>query len=191
MKLRLVFAFVFVLGLFAGAGAEQVPFGIVYGPKAAFNIAAPEGWVIDNSAGAQQGLPCVLYRKGEPWESGDPVMYAKIASTSVVDAEAFAKAAVEDAKKKRGEYKTKRVESGKTKDGHAGSSTNIRLTRSIRGANESPTYSCRKRLPTSFTPRTTKQPSANIRPRWRSCCPPSNIWNRSRDASQARSILKV
>ena len=39
---------------------EKYPGGIVYGPKAAFNIAAPEGWVLDNESGAQQGLPCVL-----------------------------------------------------------------------------------------------------------------------------------
>ena len=31
--------------------------GIVYGPKAAFNIAAPEGWVLDNESGVEQGLP--------------------------------------------------------------------------------------------------------------------------------------
>ncbi len=108
-----------IAALAAGSRADRVPFGIVYGPKAAFNIAAPDGWVIDNGVAVDQGLPCVLYRKGESWETGDPVMYTKIASTSVEDAEAFAKAAIEDAKKRRGEYKTKRIESGKTKDGHA------------------------------------------------------------------------
>jgi hypothetical protein len=101
------------------SAADLSPFGIIYGPKAGFNIAAPEGWVIDNKAGAEQGLPCVLYRKGDTWENADPLMYAKIASTSVEDAEAFAKTAIEEMKKQRGEYKTKRVESGKTKDGHA------------------------------------------------------------------------
>jgi hypothetical protein len=99
--------------------ADLSPFGIVYGPKAGFNIAAPEGWVIDNSSGVEQGLPCVLYRKGDTWENADPLMYAKIASTSSEDAEAFAKTAIEEMKNQRGEYKTKRVESGKTKDGHA------------------------------------------------------------------------
>jgi len=97
--------------------ADQVPFAIVYGPKAAFNVAAPDGWVIDNNAA--QGLPCVLYRKGESWESGDPVMYAKIAGTSIEDAEAFVKDAIDDMKKRRGEVKVKRVETGKTKDGRA------------------------------------------------------------------------
>ena len=28
--------------------------GIVHGPKAAFNISAPEGWVLDNESGVSQ-----------------------------------------------------------------------------------------------------------------------------------------
>src|SRR5438876_11797519 len=35
--------------------------GIVYGPKAALNITAPVGWVLDNGLGVEQGRPCVLY----------------------------------------------------------------------------------------------------------------------------------
>ncbi|MEP6778084.1 MAG: hypothetical protein ABI944_06485 [Chthoniobacterales bacterium] len=101
------------------AFADQSPFGIVHGPKAAFNIAAPEGWVIDNTAGADDGLPCVLYRKGDTWKNADPLMYAKIASTSYEDAEAFAKKAIGEMKKERGDYETKRVESGKTKTGQS------------------------------------------------------------------------
>lgn len=116
MSTRFFFA-VALLTLARFSVADQVPFGIVYGPKAAFNIAAPQGWVIDNGAGAQQGLPCVLYRKGESWDTGDPVMYAKIAGTSVEDAETFVKDAIDDMKKHRGEVKVKRVETGKTKDG--------------------------------------------------------------------------
>ncbi len=108
-----------VSGLSFAALAEQVPFAIVYGPKGAFNIAAPEGWVIDNTAGEKNGIPCVLYRKGDSWENADPLMYTKIASTSIEDAEAFAKKAIEEMKQERGEYKTERVESGKTKDGRA------------------------------------------------------------------------
>ena len=117
MKTRLLSALLFLASIGASS-ADQVPFAIVHGPKAAFNIAAPEGWVIDNSAGASDGLPCVLYRKGDNWESADPLMYAKIASTSVEDAESFVKTAIAEMTKERGEYKTKRVESGKTKDGH-------------------------------------------------------------------------
>ena len=55
--------------------------GIVYGPKAAFNISAPQGWVLDNEAGAGQSLPCVLYPKGSTWADAKTIMYAKIAST--------------------------------------------------------------------------------------------------------------
>ena len=48
-------------------GQEKYPSGIVHGPKAGFNISAPEGWVIDNEAGVNQGMPCVLYPKGSSW----------------------------------------------------------------------------------------------------------------------------
>jgi hypothetical protein len=119
MKFRSLIIAALVSGASFDASAEQVPFAIVYGPKAAFNIAAPDGWVIDNTAGAENGLPCVLYRKGDTWENADPLMYAKIASTSIEDAESFAKKAIEEMKKERGECETKRIESGKTKDGHA------------------------------------------------------------------------
>jgi len=91
--------------------------GIVYGPKGAFNIGAPKGWVLDPSAGAKQGLPCVLYPKGATWDTADPLMYAKIASTDYEDYEKFAAEAVADMKEKRPGIKPKRVEAGKTKGG--------------------------------------------------------------------------
>ncbi|HKG98920.1 MAG TPA: hypothetical protein VKA97_13950, partial [Pyrinomonadaceae bacterium] len=53
------------------------------------------------------------------WDNADSLMYAKIASTSVENAESFAKTAIAEMKKERGDYKTKRIESGKTKDGRA------------------------------------------------------------------------
>jgi hypothetical protein len=91
--------------------------GIVYGPKGAFNISAPNGWVLDPSAGAKQGLPCVLYPKGATWDTADPLIYAKIASTDYEDSEKFAAEAVADMKEKRPGIKLKRVEAGKTKGG--------------------------------------------------------------------------
>ncbi|NJR43726.1 MAG: hypothetical protein HC767_14805 [Akkermansiaceae bacterium] len=87
--------------------------------KAAFNIVAPEKWVIDNTAGAEDGLPCVLFHKGQSWQTADPLMYAKIASVTYEDAEAFAKIAIAAAKKDRGEFEVKRIASGKTKGGQA------------------------------------------------------------------------
>lgn len=106
-----------LLTFLVNALADQVPFAIVYGPKGAFNIAAPAGWVIDNTAGKGNGLPCVLFPKGQTWQTAEPMMYAKIASTSVEDAEAFAKTAIEEMKKERGDYEVKRVATGKTKGG--------------------------------------------------------------------------
>src|ERR1700747_1489528 len=55
----------------------------VYGPKTAFNISAPEGWVVDNEAGKEQGMPCVLYPKGSSWSDAKTVMYANTAGPSL------------------------------------------------------------------------------------------------------------
>ena len=98
-------------------GQENYRGGIVYGPKAAFNISAPEGWVLDNQAGVEQGLPCVLYPKGESWADARTVMYAKIASTQFEDVNAFVAKAIKDMEKTHGKPKEK-IASGKTRDGH-------------------------------------------------------------------------
>lgn len=96
---------------------EKYRGGIVYGPKAAFNINAPEGWVLDNQAGVEQGLPCVLYPKGESWVDARTVMYAQIAGTEFEDVNAFVATAIKKMKGKHGTPKEK-IASGKTKDGH-------------------------------------------------------------------------
>ena len=114
---RYLVAGLILLTLHRDSFADQVPFAIVHGPKGAFSITAPAGWVIDNTAGASDGLPCVLFPKGQTWENADPLMYAKIASTSDEEAEAFAKTAIAEMKKDRGEYEVKRLTTGKTKGG--------------------------------------------------------------------------
>lgn len=91
--------------------------GIVYGPKAAFNVSAPAGWILDNESGKEQGLPCVLYRKGESWSDAKTVMYAKIASTQFEDVNAFVTMAIKEMKARHGNPKEK-IASGKTRDGH-------------------------------------------------------------------------
>jgi hypothetical protein len=109
-----------VLFLFICAGSfgqENYRGGIVYGPKAAFNIAAPEEWVLDNQSGASQGLPCVLYRKGSSWSDAKTVMYAKIAGTQFEDVNALVAMAIKDMEKTHGKPKEK-IASGKTHDGH-------------------------------------------------------------------------
>ena len=102
----------------AGVPAQQkYRGGIVYGPKAAFNIAAPKGWVLDNESGVNQGQPCVLYPKGSSWRDAKTVMYAKIASTEFEDVNAFVAWAIKGMEKVHGKPKEK-IASGKTKDGH-------------------------------------------------------------------------
>jgi hypothetical protein len=76
-------------------GQETYRGGIVCGPMAAFNIAAPEGWVLDNESGKEQGLPCVLYPKGESWADARTIMYAKIAGTQFEDVNAFVAMAIQ------------------------------------------------------------------------------------------------
>lgn len=102
----------------AGVVAEENRGGIVYGPKAAFKIDAPAGWVLDNEAGVEQGLPCVLYPKGESWANARTVMYAKIASTQYEDADKFAAVAIKQMESTHGKPKEK-IETGKTGDGQA------------------------------------------------------------------------
>ena len=117
MKPRLTFlTFLFLL---AGSNAIAQPSagGIVYGPKGAFNISAPKGWKLDPTAGSDQGLPCVLYPEGATWETAEPLMYAKIASTSYEDYEVFIADAIEDMKQERTGFKVKRIASGKTAGG--------------------------------------------------------------------------
>ena len=63
-------------------------------------------------------------------------MYAKIANTSHEDAEAFAKTAIEEMKKERGDYEVKRVsDRERPKAASPTSSISIHRARSIRGSN--------------------------------------------------------
>jgi tetratricopeptide (TPR) repeat protein len=97
-------------------GQEGFRGGIVYGPKAAFDITAPESWVLDNESGKNQGLPCVLYPKGSSWADAKTIMYAKIASTEFEDVNEFVAWVIKGMKAKRGTPKEK-IASGKTQDG--------------------------------------------------------------------------
>ena len=119
MKTKVCIVAFLALGAFCPCVSAQESYrgGIVYGPKAAFNISAPEGWVLDNQSGVSQGLPCVLYPKSESWADARTVMYAKIASTQFEDVNAFVAMAIEDMEKTHGKPKEK-IASGKTADGH-------------------------------------------------------------------------
>ena len=117
MKARLFICLALLLFCSPVSARETYPGGIVYGPKAAFNIAAPEGWVLDNTSGADQGLPCVLYPKGSSWSDARTIMYAKIASTQFEDVNAFVAMAIKEMQERHGKPKEK-IASGKTRDGH-------------------------------------------------------------------------
>ncbi len=106
-----------VLSIVAAVAEDNFKGGIVYGPKAAFNINAPSGWVLDNQSGAQQGLPCVLYPKGETWANARTVIYAKIASTQYEDVNAFVTMAIKEMKAAHGTPKEK-IATGKTYSGN-------------------------------------------------------------------------
>lgn len=96
---------------------EKDPAGLVHGPKAGFDITAPEGWVLDTEAGKGQGFQCVLYPKSSSWADAKTAMYAKVASPKWEGVNAFVQWAIQDMKEKHGMPKEK-IASGKTKDGH-------------------------------------------------------------------------
>jgi tetratricopeptide (TPR) repeat protein len=96
---------------------EKDPAGIVHGPKAGFNITAPEGWVLDTESGKGQDMPCVLYPAGSSWADAKTGMYAKVASPQWEGVNAFVAMAIKEMKAKHGTPKEK-IASGKTKDGH-------------------------------------------------------------------------
>jgi hypothetical protein len=119
MKLTSISSIAWLLFCASAFAQNKNAGGIVYGGNAAFNITAPEGWVLDTESGAEQGLPCVLYPKDSSWSDAKTVMYAKVArGNDVTDAEAFAAWAIEEMKKKKGSPKEK-IASGKTRGGEA------------------------------------------------------------------------
>jgi len=97
-------------------GEETSPLGMVHGPKAGFDITAPEGWVLDTEAGKGQGFQCVLYPKGSSWSDAKTVMYANVASPQWEGVNAFVAMAIKEMKAKHGTAKEK-IASGKTRDG--------------------------------------------------------------------------
>src|SRR6266480_158104 len=111
-----LFALLVLLVLCSSSLAAENRGGVVYGPKAAFKIDAPDGWVLDNKSGIEQGLPCVLYPKGSSWSDAKTIMYAKIAGTQFEDVNAFVAMAIKEMEKVHGKPKEK-IATGKTADG--------------------------------------------------------------------------
>jgi hypothetical protein len=122
-KRRAACAAVLVTAFWLGAAVPESPAqtgagvgGTVYRNKDGFNLLAPKGWVLDPTAGEDQGLPCVLYPKGSSWADAAAVMYAEIGSDDQ-DYETFANDAIAHMKQKRSGFKWQRIESGKTAHG--------------------------------------------------------------------------
>ena len=116
MKPSLIVCIIFLLICGTNFGQENYRGGIVYGPKAAFNISAPKGWVLDNKSGVEQGQPCVLYPKGSSWSDAKTIMYAKIASTQFENVNEFVAWAIKGMEEVHGKPKEK-IATGKTADG--------------------------------------------------------------------------
>lgn len=53
--------------------------GIAHGKDHAYFLTAPDGWVLDTSCGAGQGIYCCFYPKGSNW-NGSVVMYSNAAA---------------------------------------------------------------------------------------------------------------
>lgn len=80
--------FVFIAVAAAGSSSIAMPVfaekldggtGIAHGKDHAYFLTAPEGWVLDTSCGAGQGIFCCFYPKGSDW-NGPVVMYSNAAA---------------------------------------------------------------------------------------------------------------
>ncbi len=150
-----------VFAMVSISAQENYRGGIVYGPKAAFNIAAPEGWVLDNQAGVEQGLPCVLYPKGSSWADAKTIMYAKIASTQFEDVNAFVATAIKEMAKTHGKPKEKRMMPMTIL------LTNTQRQRITRSGSASPTFNSRIPSLSSFSHRAITRATRKIQVRCR------------------------
>ena len=67
------------LAALVGAAAAKLQQGLVYGASHAFYVEAPQGWILDNTAGVNQGLHAVFYPGGSRWEDAAAVIYVNTA----------------------------------------------------------------------------------------------------------------
>ena len=61
-------------------GQNDMKTGIIYGANHAYSLTAPDGWVLDNKSGVNQGLFAVFYKQGESWDKAETIMYTNTAS---------------------------------------------------------------------------------------------------------------
>ena len=90
----------------------RFPAGIVYGPKAAYQIHAPDNWILDNQSGLSMGLPCVLYLKGYKWSDSPVIMYAQISDSAFEKIDIFIDSAIRVFKKEDPQFYFKELKNG-------------------------------------------------------------------------------
>src|SRR5260221_949341 len=101
---------ILILAFISSKGQDsQFPAGLVYGPKAAFQIAAAKDWTLDNKAGLDSGLPCVLYLSNSTWQHSPVIMYAKIASPDHKTVKEFTEFAYAEWKKRDSNFVRERL----------------------------------------------------------------------------------
>jgi hypothetical protein len=61
-----------------GVGSGDKEAGIILDNGISYVLSAPDGWVLDTTSGAQQGLAAVFYPQGSSWSAGRTVMYARV-----------------------------------------------------------------------------------------------------------------
>jgi len=118
MKNRLSLTILFLAFTLIGSSQQNSKYagGIVYGPKAAFQIFAPPNWILDNRAGLSMGLPCVLYLKGYNWSDSPVIIYAKIASTNFEVSQLFIDFAIKEFQNRDTTFTYTKIKNFETKD---------------------------------------------------------------------------
>jgi len=118
MKKRTIIISIFLILTLIGFSQQNSKYagGIVYGPKAAFQIFSPPNWILDNQAGLNMGLPCVLYLKDYTWSDSPVIMYAKIASTNFETSQLFIDFAIKEFQNRDTTFTYTRIKNFETKD---------------------------------------------------------------------------
>lgn len=76
---KLIFSIFCLLAATQAFSQTSIGTGIIYGPGHAYSLSAPDGWIMDNSAGVSMGLHAVFYPEGTTWLKSDVVMYPNFA----------------------------------------------------------------------------------------------------------------
>lgn len=86
MKLiRLILMLMLLVPFHAEASITEGGSGMLFGNDHAFNFTAPNGWVLDNQSGVQQGMHMVFYPVGQTWENSPVIAYGmSVAKDSVL-----------------------------------------------------------------------------------------------------------